>query len=100
MAILAEPRKIYWDACVWIALISGEEDRAARCESLITLAKAGDVQIWTSSLTLAEVYKHRVGPNGPALAAEKDEAFELYLEQDYVVEVQVDHAIGVCARKL
>lgn len=100
MGTVAEPRKVYWDACVWIALIGGEPDRAARCESLITLARAGDVQIWTSSLTLAEVYKHRVGPNGAALAAEKDGEFEAYLEQEFVFEVQVDHEVGVRARQL
>jgi len=100
MATLTEPRKIYWDSCVWIALICGEQDRAARCESLIALARAGDVQIWTSSLTLAEVYKHRVGPDGSALPGERDGDFEAFLEQEFVVEVQVDHEIGVRARQL
>lgn len=97
---MPEPRKIYWDACVWIALIGGEHDRAARCESLIALAKAGDVQIWTSSLTLAEVFKHRTGGAAVALPADRDHAFEAFLEQDFVVEVQVDHEIGVLARQL
>jgi predicted nucleic acid-binding protein len=66
---------------------------------MIALARAGDVQIWTSSLTLAEVYKLR-GQNGAALAPVNDQAFEEYLEQDFVVEVQVDHEIGVLARQL
>jgi predicted nucleic acid-binding protein len=100
MVILAEPRKIYWDACVWIALISGESGRVERCESIVHLAQAGDFQIWTSSLTLAEVFKHRVGPHGAALAADKDDAFEAFLLQDFVFEAQVDHAVGVYAKKL
>jgi predicted nucleic acid-binding protein len=80
MAILAEPRKVYWDSCVWIALIGREEGRVERCESLIALAKAGDVQIWTSSLTLAEVYKNR-SPMGAGLPQDKDQDFEAFLNR-------------------
>jgi predicted nucleic acid-binding protein len=97
---LAEPRKIYWDACVWIALIGGEPGRVERCESIVNLAKAGDAQIWTSSLTLAEVYKHRAGPDGAALSADKDSVFDAFILQEFVFEVQVDHAVGVFAKKL
>jgi predicted nucleic acid-binding protein len=99
MAILAEPRKVYWDSCVWIALINSELNRVERCESMIALAKAGDVQIWTSSLTLAEVYKNR-GASGAELPADKDSNFEAFLEQDFIVEVQVDHEIAILARRL
>ena len=97
---MAEPTKVYWDSCVWLALILGEAGRVDRCESLIELAKKGDVQIWTSSLTLAEVYKLRVGADARQLPADRDHIFEQFLEQDYIVEVQVDHDVGVRARDL
>jgi len=35
-----------------------------------------------------------------ALATAKDVDFEKFIEQDYIVEVQVDHDIGVLARRL
>lgn len=101
MAILTEPRKLYWDACVWIALIGGEVGRADQCESIVAMARARDFQIWTSSLTLVEVYKHRMAPPvSGALRADKDQEFEAFMLQDFVDEVQVDHEIALRARRL
>jgi predicted nucleic acid-binding protein len=65
------------------------------------MARAGDFQIWTSTLTLVEVYKHRMSPQaGGALAADKDQAFEAFLLQDFVYEVQLDREIALRARRL
>ncbi len=83
---------------MWLRLINGE-DGADRCQSVLDRAKAGHLMIWTSSLTLAEVYKFKC--DGPkALAADQDRLFEQYIESDFVVEVQVDHAIATLARRL
>ncbi len=95
---MADPKSVYWDSCVWLRLINGE-DGADRCQSVLDRAKAGELMIWTSSLTLAEVYKFKC--DGPkALAADQDLLFEQYIESDFVVEVQVDHAIATLARRL
>jgi predicted nucleic acid-binding protein len=96
---LADLKKIYWDSCVWLRLINGES-KSGRCEYLIECAKRGEVEIWTSSLTLAEVYKATCGTDKIALDAGHDIAFENYIEQDFVQEVQLDHDIGVLARRL
>jgi predicted nucleic acid-binding protein len=92
---LTQPLKVYWDACVWIALIGKEPGRVERCESIIALAKTGDLQIWTSSLTLVEVHPapHKWSPG-------KEKAFEDFLLQDFVYEVQLDHDVAVDAREL
>ncbi|MGJ7574549.1 type II toxin-antitoxin system VapC family toxin [Variovorax sp. RB2P76] len=91
-------KTVYWDSCVWLRLINDKEE-AELCQSTIDCAKRGEVQIWTSSLTLAEVYKFKCeGPK--ALAAEQDVLFEQYIESEWVVEVQVDHAIATLARRL
>jgi predicted nucleic acid-binding protein len=98
---LADPKKVYWDSCVWISLINREVGRVERCESLIAQAKKGDYEIWTSSFTLAEVFK--VVRNGEVIAElpqPNDAAFEQFIEQEFVVEVQVDHEVGRLARHL
>lgn len=97
---MAEPKKVYWDACVWLSLINGEADRIGRCQYQIDLAQKGDVQIWTSSLSLAEVFKKKCSGENISLAETKDEDFERFMEQDFVYEVQVDHDISVLARRL
>lgn len=85
---------------MWIGLITGEAGRAERCESLILQAKKGEIEIWTSSLALAEVYKFKSGGVNMALPVDQDTVFQEFVEQPFVVEVEVDHTIGVEARRL
>jgi predicted nucleic acid-binding protein len=96
---LAEKKNVYWDSCVWLTLIKEELGYEA-CEYVIDEAKKGNIQIWTSSLTLAEVYKFKCDGVSKELEQTKDAAFEDYISQDFVTEVQVDHDIGVRARRL
>lgn len=95
------PKKYYWDSCIWISLIN--EDEAARadcCRYVLELANNNEVQIWTSSITLAEVFKKKCEGRNIALPEKGDAAFENFLNQDFIFEVQVDHDIGVLARRL
>jgi hypothetical protein len=87
---LADPRKIYWDSCVWLGLINEEEDKLAACKFVIEKAKAGEVEIWTSTYTLAEVHKRKCEGKTNTLAEAQDHIFEEYLDQDFVVLAQVD----------
>ena len=100
---MAEKKKVYWDACIWFALIKQEQGRMGNCAHVLDLARRGDVEIWTSSLTLAEVFRKQCGvpttlANG--LPEDKDLEFEAFVAQDFVVEVQVDHQVGIAARRL
>jgi predicted nucleic acid-binding protein len=97
---LVNKPKYYWDACIWIGLIRQETDKIDSCRHIIELAQKGEVEIWTSAFTLAEVYKRKCGDVIAELAAPDDQAFEDYLEQDYVQRVQVDVDIGTAARRL
>ena len=97
---MADPLKVYWDACIWIGLINGEANKADRCEHLIERAKVGEVQIWTSTITLAEVFKKKCEGEIISLGEAKDIDFEDYVQSDFVILVQVDQAIGILARRL
>lgn len=98
---MAEKKKVYWDACIWFALIKQEPGRFARCQNIIDLARRGEVEIWTSALTLAEVFRKQCGgTEATGLPADKDKEFEDFLAQDFVFEVQLDRPIGVSARRL
>jgi predicted nucleic acid-binding protein len=96
---LVDKKNVYWDSCVWLTLIK-EEQGYETCEYVIQEAKKGKIQIWTSSLTLAKVYKFKTDSATKELEEAKDAAFEDYISQYYVTEVQVDHDIGVKARRL
>lgn len=95
---MANKKTVYWDSCVWLRLINGEPG-ADRCQATLEAAQRGELEIWTSSLTLAEVYKFKC-ESVKSLAESQDELFERYIGSDFVVEVQVDHAIAVLSRRL
>lgn len=97
-------KRIYWDACVWIALIQKEkipkfggkiEDREQMCREVIEAAKKRNLEILTSALCLAEVCKH------PDLVqTQTDDKIAAFFEREFVFVVNVDTAIGERARKL
>jgi len=93
-------RKYYWDTCVWIGLINQEADKLPLCEHAIAQAEAGEVEIWTSTLSLAEVFKKKVAGAVVGIAEPADQVFENFLSQDYVVRVQVDVDVALLARRL
>jgi len=50
-----EPRRIYWDACVFLSYINGIPARLGPIDELLNQARAGQVELLTSSLSQAEV---------------------------------------------
>lgn len=99
----ASPRRIYWDACVWIALIQREkipiaggsiEDRDTMCRSVVEAAKKGTIEILTSTLCLAEVCKN------PSIRATRSDLIADYFESDYILLVNLDRSVGERARAL
>ena len=56
----------YWDACAFLGLLKKEPDKWEVCRAVLQEAKAGNIQIVTSALTLVEVIKlKRRVPIGP-----------------------------------
>jgi predicted nucleic acid-binding protein len=49
------PSQFYWDACVFLAYINGEITRVPHVEALLDAAEHGDVEIFTSELSVVEV---------------------------------------------
>jgi predicted nucleic acid-binding protein len=97
---LTEPKKVYWDTCVWLSLINEESGRVERCRHILNEARNGNVEIWTSAFTLAEVFKTSSEGKHISLPESKDHEFENYIQQDFFQLVQVDFDIGVLARRL
>ena len=100
MVLLADTPKYYWDACAWIALIKRESGRFESLEYLVQQAKDGQVEIWTSNFTLAEVFKRSCDGEQKGLLVAEDKPFEDFVIQDFVKRVQVDFDVGTLARRL
>lgn len=98
------PKRLYWDACAWIAMIQdekiplkggGTEYRGQMCRQVVGAARRGLVELVTSSLSLVEVCKR------PEVGAENDDQkLRDYFENPYILLVNLDRQVGDLARRL
>jgi predicted nucleic acid-binding protein len=91
---------VYWDACAWLGLINGEQDRHASCKYTMEQAEKHDVEIVTSAFTLAEVFKRKCAEATSGIRPTSDTKFEDYLTKEHVVLVAVDRDVATYARTL
>jgi hypothetical protein len=90
-------KRIYLCANAWISLIKKEPGRYEAIEQIIVFAKKGDCQIWTSTLSIAEVYKSSA--QGAAALVSNDMIDALF-DEGYVQMVSADFLVAKEARKL
>jgi predicted nucleic acid-binding protein len=97
---LARIPTVYWDACVWIGLINQEADKFAKIKGVLDRARAGELQIVTSTFTIAEVVKRKCGPEKVGVGEDEDDPFTELLKQDFVILVNADWDACTRARGL
>jgi predicted nucleic acid-binding protein len=97
---LARVPTVYWDACIWIALINQEARRYAAVAGVLARARKGEVQIVTSTFTLAEVVKRKCDGVEVEIAEDGDDLFAELLQQDFITLVNADWDAGSRARAL
>jgi predicted nucleic acid-binding protein len=93
------PQNVYWDSCAWLGLINEEPDKVNACRYIMREAENGNFVIWTSALSIAEVYKSKC-PKNTGLAPESDVDFEDYILKPHVEIVQVTRDVATLARRL
>ena len=101
---MANPTKrVYWDACVWIALIQrekiplpngGTEDRETMSRMVIEAAKNGTLEILTSTFCLVEVCR---APGSKITISDKLAEF---FENDYILLIYLDRMVAERSREL
>lgn len=92
-----DPLRVYWDSCVFIAFIQGEDGRADVIERLLRDAEEGRLQIVTSALTLVEVSRL---PDGPPITDEDDKRLQSYFEHRFIHLVELNRFIAGQARRI
>jgi len=85
---------------MWIALINREPGSFESCKYVIEMAQKGEVEIWTSAFTYAEVFKRRCHNESCGISPQDDTNFEDYLTQGFITLIQVDRDVGIAARRL
>ncbi len=57
---MIKPRKIYWDTSCFVCFLNRkEEERRLICQDVLVHAQQQDIEIWTSTFTIAEVIRPR-----------------------------------------
>jgi predicted nucleic acid-binding protein len=90
-------KRIYFCANAWLSLIKKEEGRYQPIEQVILAAKKGECEIWTSTISVAEVYKSHAEAKA---AVESDKMIDTLFEQGHVRMVAADLLITKDARTL
>lgn len=52
---MPDPKRLYWDACVFLAAVNGEPDRVPHIDAIMDAAAKGDLFIYTSTVSIVEV---------------------------------------------
>jgi predicted nucleic acid-binding protein len=97
---LSDLLRVYWDSCVWIGLLNEEPVILDSAKWAIERAEKGEIEIWSSNLVLAEVFKVKTNNGDKALLAAKDAEFDKLYNQPFIQRVQVDADIAREARRL
>jgi len=73
--------RIYWDSCVIIDYIQKKAGRIATLQEIIDEARAGDIQLVSSALSRAEVYK--LDKEDP-LSSQEEKHIDSFFENTYI----------------
>lgn len=87
---MTEMRRVYWDTNAWLGLINREPGKVRALEIVYAAAKKGDVEIWASAISFAEVYKMKDDPAAPRSLEEQNKIIAAVLEQQFVQLVEVN----------
>jgi len=99
---MSNPKRVYWDACAWIAYIKQEtvevdgkkENRFEMCKSILKEAEAGKIEIATSAFTLAEVCK------SPEVKNSAVDNLPSFFDKSYILLIPVDKFVGTRAQAI
>lgn len=90
-----KPELIYWDSCAFLGWLQAEPDKVDLCGGTLDRAKAGEVGIITSTLTLTEVLWTK---GGPKLSADKAETLQRFFRHSYIRLHNVTRGVAERAR--
>jgi len=95
-------RKLYWDTGLFICFLNRTElDRRKICEDILYNAQDGQVELYTSMWTIAEVVRPGKSlPNAKALTGPQIDKIQRMFEWRWLKKITVDHRIASYSAKL
>jgi predicted nucleic acid-binding protein len=94
-------RRIYWDSNILLSFIEARSDRIATIDALLADASAGrGIEIWTSTVSIAEVAFAESERTGKALDGRVQELIDDLWDDATVQLVEFNRVVGRDARRL
>jgi predicted nucleic acid-binding protein len=90
-------KSIYWDTSVFLCFLNPlEEERRSICEDILRHAKVGDVELYTSTYTIAEVIrpKRKDIPNSRRLTSEEVADIEGMFRWTWLKKIDVEQRVA------
>jgi predicted nucleic acid-binding protein len=96
-----EPRRIYWDACIFLSFVNGEKGRSEVIQQLLDEAAAGEFELVTSTVSIVEVAFGKAEQDDAAPDPDVLAAIEAFWAADAPVKlVEFHRLIALDARDL
>jgi len=97
---LADPQRVYWDACAWIGFINEEAAKIGPLRYIWESAKRGEHEIWTSVYSYLEVLKIKAESGDQIPIEESNRRIDEMFQQPHVKRVQLDTEVARFARSI
>ena len=93
---MADKPKVYWEASPFCAIINDEAGRSHICLALLEAARQGDIELYTSTFTLIEVFK------APATSSEQEaeDVIQKFFRNTWIRKQVPDWFVAIEARRL
>ncbi len=98
---MAAPRKHYWDASVFLCFLNKKEiERRNNCEDILYHAKAGELIIYTSTYTIAEVIKPKEIKDAIRLTSTQISKIQQMFQWSWVRKIDLSQRVAFKAVEL
>lgn len=97
-------RAVYWDANLFHAVFGKEEGRAEICEHIVKLGLQGQIEIYTSTVTFAEVVWVKSILDGKGklnkLSPDHEPIIQKFFMHSFIRPINCDRRVAEVAREL
>ena len=93
---MADRPKVYWEASPFCATFNDERGRSHICFALLEAARKGEIELYTSTLTLIEVFKIPATPS----EEEAERQIQRFFRNRWIRKQTPDWFVAIEARRL
>lgn len=100
---MTEVRRVYWDTSVFLCFFNrDEQERRKICEDILRHAQSGNLKLFTSTFTIAEVVngRRRSLPTARRLTPDEVAKIRGMFEWDWLKKIDVDQRVAFKAQEL